>query len=619
MARYLDAITHPADVRKLSKRQLRELAQEIRDTIIQTVAKQGGHLGPNLGVVELSIALHYVFDSPKDKIIWDVGHQSYPHKLLTGRYPRFHTLRQWKGISGYPNIDESPHDAFGTSHASTSVSAALGMAVARDLKGESYHVIAVIGDGAISGGMSFEALNHAGHLQSNLIVVLNDNEMSISPPVGALSTYLSTLVTHPNYAKVRNKVNATIRKLPAIGIAASEKLAELEDTMRSMSKEGMYFKALGFKYFGPVNGHDLGGLIKAFRNISHIKGPILLHVATKKGKGYPMAEQDKERWHGVSPFDVNGGSDLKKSGTISYSSAFANALVKLAKKDKRIIAITAAMPKGTGLDIFAKELPGRFFDVAIAEQHGVTFAAGLARMGMKPVCAIYSTFLQRAYDQIIHDVCSQNLDVTFCIDRAGLVGEDGKLQHGAYDIAFLSCIPNMVLMAPKDEKELGHLLKTAIGHKGPAAIRYPRGSGLGVKIEEPRKIHLGKGEITRRGNDVTLLSLGTCFKEAMEAAELLQKEGISAEVINARFAKPFDETLILKSVKKTKKLVTIEEGVLRGGFGEAMESFLLEKNIQVKVARIGLPDSFIDHGTPKELKQLVGLTAENIANAAKSL
>ncbi|MDO8481353.1 MAG: 1-deoxy-D-xylulose-5-phosphate synthase [Nanoarchaeota archaeon] len=616
---HLDQISNPADIRKLSKRQLKELASEIRDTIIQTVAKQGGHLGPNLGVVELSIALHYVFDSPKDKLVWDVGHQSYPHKLLTGRFQRFHTLRQKGGISGYPNIEESEHDAFGTSHASTSISAALGMAIARDLKKESSHVVAIIGDGAISGGMSFEALNHAGHLQTNLIVILNDNEMSIAPPVGALSTYLSTLVTHPNYAKVRQKVKDTIRKLPAIGIAASKKLGELEDTMRSLSKEGMYFKALGFKYFGPVDGHDLGGLIKALRNIKHIKGPILLHVATKKGKGFPQAEQDKEKWHGVSPFDVNNGLDLNKSGAISYSSAFANALVSLAKKDQRIVAITAAMPKGTGLDIFAKAFPERCFDVAIAEQHAVTFAAGLARRDMKPVCAIYSTFLQRAFDQIVHDVCAQNLDVTFCLDRAGIVGEDGKLQHGAYDIAYLSCVPNMVVMAPKDENELGHLLKTAIDHKGPAAIRYPRGSGLGLKIEEPKKIPLGKGEITRKGNDVTLLSLGTCYKEAMQAAELLKKEGISAEVINARFAKPIDEALILKSVKKTKKLVTIEEGVLRGGFGEAVESLILENQIPAKVARVGLPDLFIEHGTPKELKQLVGLTPENIANVAKSL
>ncbi|MBR9699918.1 1-deoxy-D-xylulose-5-phosphate synthase, partial [Candidatus Woesearchaeota archaeon] len=603
----LSKVKSPADVKVLSKQELHQLAKEMRHEIIHTVAEKGGHLGPNLGVVELTLALHYVFDSPKDKIIWDVGHQSYPHKLITGRVKKFRTLRSYKGVSGYPNRKESSHDPFGTSHASTSISAGLGHVAARDLKNEQYNVIAVIGDGALTGGLSFEGLNQLGHLQKDMIVILNDNAMAISSNVGGLSKYLSNIVTNPNYADMRNKIKDAIMRF---GEKTVETVADFENTLRSLSKEGMFFKALGLKYFGPIDGHNMEALIKALRNIQKIGGPILLHVVTKKGKGYPKAEEDREKWHGVSPFHIKNGEGKTKKTVVSYTDAFAEAMVTLGKEDKRIVGITAAMPKGTGLQKFGDMFPERYFDVGIAEQHAVTFAAGMACEGMKPVCAIYSTFLQRAYDQLIHDVCAQNLDVTFALDRAGIVGEDGRLQHGVFDYSYLSSIPNMVVMAPKDEGELGHMLKTAIYHEGPAALRYPRGSGIGVTVMNPyKRFKIGKSEILKRGKDVTLLSIGTCAKVAQEAAALLRKKDISAEVINARFVKPFDEKNILKSVKKTGNLVTIEEGVARGGFGSQVAAMLNERQIDAKVKCMGVPDKFIDHGPAGMLREKLGFDA----------
>src|SRR3989338_2172028 len=620
MDNLLDRISSPADIKLLTKVQLNRLSHELRQEIIETVSRNGGHLGPNLGVVELTIALHYVFDSPTDKIIWDVGHQSYPHKLLTGRSKRFSSLRKFKGIGGYPSINESVHDAFGTGHSSTSISAALGMAVARDLSKQNHSIIAVIGDGALTGGMSFEALNHAGHLKKNIIVILNDNHISISKNIGALSSYLSGIVTNPKYSKIRKSVRDAIIGLPAVGEKAAESVGNIEDMLRSFSKAGLYFKALGFKYFGPINGHGLEGLIKAFRKIKKIRGPLLLHVDTKKGKGYGLAESDKERYHGVTPFNIENGENLSKGGKTTYTEAFSRAMINLAEKDSRIIGLTAAMPKGTGMDSFAQVFPDRYFDVGIAEQHCVTFAAGLARAGMKPVAAIYSTFLQRGYDQLIHDVCIQNLDVTFAIDRAGIVGEDSPTQNGAFDISYLCAIPNMVVMSPKDEDELGHMLKTAIEHNGPAAVRYPRGEGLGISIRNPyKKISIGKSETIRKAKDITLLSLGSCVSISEKAAIILGKKGISAEVINARFAKPLDEKSIISSVKKTGCLLTVEENSVKGGFGNHVLGMLSRNDIMVKAKCIGMPDKFISHGPAQFLRERIGLTPENIARQAKAL
>ncbi len=620
MTHLLESIKSSKDIKVLTKQQLHLLADEIREEVINTVSSNGGHLGPNLGVTELAIALHYVFDSPKDKIIWDVGHQSYPHKLLTGRKTQFKSLRKHGGISGYPKIAESEHDAFGTGHSSTSISAALGMAIARDLKKENHNIIAVIGDGALTGGMSFEALNQAGHLQKNLIIILNDNQMSISENVGALSSYLSNIVKNPKYSEIRNTVRDAIMKLPGIGEKAADTVGHMEDLLRSMSKSGMFFKALGLKYFGPIDGHDLEGMIKALRNIKTIDGPLLLHVVTKKGKGYDHAEQNKEKYHGVSPFNISSGENLSKSTVMSYTGAFTRAMIKLAEQDKRIVGLTAAMPKGTGLDAFGKQFPERFFDVGIAEQHCVTLAAGLAKSGMKPVAAIYSTFLQRGYDQVIHDVCVQNLDVTFCLDRAGIVGEDGPTQHGVFDLSFLSAVPNMVVMAPKDENELGHMLKTAIDHRGPASLRYPRGSGIGVAIQNPyHSIEIGTSELVQKGSDVSLIGIGSCVPTIESAAKLLESRNINAEIINARFMKPLDERAIIKSIKKTGRVVTVEENVIQGGFGSAVSQLLIDKGINADIKCIGVPDSFVEQGPASMLRKRIGLNPENIAQSAQQL
>ena len=613
---FLDMIESPKDLKVLNSSQLRLLAQEIRHKIITTVAKTGGHLAPSLGVVELTIALHHVFNCPADKIVWDVGHQSYTHKILTGRSKKFHTLRQYKGISGFPKIQESEYDAFGTGHSSTSISAALGIAKARDLKNENYKVIAVVGDGALTGGMAFEGLNQAGHLKSDLIVVLNDNKMSISPNVGALSSYLRKMITHPKYKQTRKKVEKFLKKWSK---KAVERAFALEDTIRAMSGPGLLFKEMGFKYFGPIDGHNIESLISLFNNIKDTKGPILVHIITKKGKGYAYAEEEVTKFHGIDQFNIENGKKLRSTLHITYTNAFSNALIKLAKEDPRIIGITAAMASGTGLDKFAREFPDRFFDVGIAEQHAVTFAAGLATQGFKPVIAVYSTFLQRAYDQIVHDICLQNLPVVFAIDRAGLVGEDGPTHHGPFDLSYLRNIPNIKIIAPKDENELGHMLRTALDLNSPVAIRYPRGSGVGIGIENPLETIEVKSEILKPGKDVLILAVGPIVYEALEAAEDLEKKKISVCVVNARFIKPLDEKTIITLAKKIKKIITIEENTIEGGFGSAVLELLGRNNIKCNVKRIGIPDKFIEHGPIEILKQQIGLTKKNIIKTAMSM
>jgi 1-deoxy-D-xylulose-5-phosphate synthase len=613
---FLDMVESPKDIKVLNSQQLKLLAGEIRHKIITTTANTGGHLAPSLGVVELSIALHYTFNCPDDKIVWDVGHQSYPHKLLTGRAKRFNTLRQYKGISGFPKIKESKFDAFGTGHSSTAISAALGIAKARDLKKSSHKVIAVVGDGALTGGMAFEGLNQAGHLKSNLIVVLNDNKMSISPNVGALSSYLGKMITHPKYKQTRKKIELFLKKLSK---KAAEKASSLEDSIRAMSGPGLLFKEMGFKYFGPVNGHDLDSLIRLFHNIKDIKGPILVHLITKKGKGYAYAEEEVVKFHGISKFNIDNGKKITSPSNITYTHAFSKALLKLAKEDPKILAITAAMAPGTGLEKFKENFPDRFFDVGIAEQHAVTFAGGLASNGFKPVVAIYSTFLQRAYDQIVHDICLQNLPVVFAVDRAGLVGEDGPTHHGILDLSFLRTIPNITIMAPKDENELGHMLKTAIDMNSPVAIRYPRGSGIGIEIQNHYKNIETTAEILKQGKDVLIIAAGPLVYEALAAADELEKKNISVCVLNPRFIKPLDEKTILNLARKTKKIITIEENTLEGGFGSAVLELLEKNNIRSNIKRMGIPDSFIEHGATSILKEQVGLTKKHIIQAIKGM
>lgn len=614
---FLDMIESPRDLKLLNSSQLNLLADEIRHKIITTVAKTGGHLASSLGVVELTIALHYVFNCPIDKIVWDVGHQSYTHKILTGRSKKFHTLRQYKGISGFPKIKESEYDAFGTGHSSTAISAALGIAKARDLKKGNYKVIAVVGDGALTGGMAFEGLNQAGHLKSDLIVVLNDNKMSIAPNVGALSSYLRKMITHPRYKETRKRVERFLKRWSK---KAAERALALEDTIRAMSSPGLLFKEMGFKYFGPIDGHNIESLISLFNNTKDIKGPVLVHIITQKGKGYSYAEEEVTKFHGITQFNIENGKKIKLGTHIHYTDAFSNALIKLAKDDNSIIGITAAMAPGTGLDKFAREFPDRFFDVGIAEQHAVTFAAGLAIEGFKPVVAIYSTFLQRAYDQIIHDVCLQNLPVVFAIDRAGIVGEDGATHHGPFDLSYLRSIPNIKIMVPKDENELGYMLKTALELNCPVAIRYPRGSGVGIGIENPLEtIQIGSSEILKEGKDILVLAIGPIVYQALEAANELEKKKISVCVVNSRFVKPLDEKTIIDLAKKIKRIITIEENTIEGGFGSAVLELLEKDKIKADVKRMGIPDKFIEHGSQEQLRKSIGLTKENIIRVIKEL
>lgn len=622
MIKLLKQVRNPEDLRKMRPSDLLLLAREIREEIINTVAKVGGHLASNLGVVELTLALHYVFDTPRDRIIWDVGHQTYAHKLITGRQERFATLRQHGGISGFPRREESPYDAFGTGHSGTSISAALGMAQARCLRGEDYKVIAIIGDGSLTTGLAFEGLNQAGAMDKDLIVVLNDNELSISPNVGALSSYLNRLMTGHFATRFREELKGFLKILPGIGDSALKWARYAEESLKGFFLPGLLFEELGFKYVGPLPGHKLEGLIENFRNVKNLRGPVLVHVVTTKGKGYAPAEKDPVTFHGVGPFLPESGEIIKGEGNLfSYTHVFGNTLVRLARENPRIVAITAAMPQGTGLDAFAQEFPERFFDVGIAEQHGVTFAAGLAAEGFIPVVAIYSTFMQRAYDQILHDVCLQKLPVVLAMDRGGIVGQDGPTHHGLFDFSYLRHIPHLIVMAPKDENELQHMLKTAIYCGQPVSLRYPRGNGWrGFLDEEIKELPIGKAEVLKEGKDLVILAIGSTVRAALEAADRLLEQGVQSTVVNARFVKPLDEELICSLMAEIPRLIIIEENVLQGGFGSAVLEFLEGKGIFFgKIKRLGIPDTFVEHGPQELLRHKYGLNAEGIIKAAASL
>ncbi len=621
----LGKITEPTQIKKLKKKELPKLAAELRRKIITTVAETGGHLAPSLGVIELTIALHYVFDAPKDKIVWDVGHQAYAHKLLTGRSEKFHTLRCYHGISGFPKRSESIYDTLDTGHSSTSISAALGMSTAMSMTGKKGKVVAVIGDGSMTAGLAFEALNNAGHLKKDLIVILNDNEMSISPNVGALSSYLSRKLTAPMARRLKRDIEAFLKRSD-VGENIWSLLKRSEESLKSLLTPGMLFEALQFEYVGPLPGHNLETLIDTLSNVKGLPGPVLVHVLTKKGKGYGPAERHPDKFHGVGPFDLKTGElkRPKEPKPPSYTSIFSQTIIRLAHEDERIVAITAAMPAGTGLSTFAKEFPERFFDVGIAEQHAVTFAAGLALEGLKPVVAIYSTFLQRAYDQIIHDICLTGLPVVFAIDRAGLVGDDGPTHHGAFDLSFLRAVPNMIVMAPKDENELRHMLHTAFKLHCPVAIRYPRGAGVGASLDW--KLHdlpLGKGEILRNGKDAALIAIGNMVQPSLEASDILSESGIETTVVNARFVKPIDHELIAQVAKDHSAIVTLEENAVHGGFGSAIMESIVEQQPTIKnntkFLHIGLPDYFIEHGSQSILREKLGLDPKNIAKKIMAL
>jgi len=616
----LEKINSPEDLKKCKVQQLPQLAQEIRTFLVENLSKTGGHLAPNLGVVELTLALHYVFNSPKDKLIWDVGHQAYVHKMLTGRMDQFSTLRQYKGLCGFPKMNESPHDVWETGHSSTSLSAAMGMAAARDLKKEKNHVVAVIGDGALTGGMALEALNHIGHEQKNVIVILNDNEMSIAPNVGALHNYLGKLRATNNYQRTKDELESLLKSIPAVGGKLAHFAERLKDSMKYLLVSGVLFEELGFTYIGPIDGHNVELLLDSLRTASNTKGPVLIHAITKKGKGYAPAEADSVKWHGIGTYKIESGESAKSAPT--YTSVFADTMIELAKEDERIVAVTPAMPAGSGLLKFAEVFPNRMFDVGIAEQHACTFCAGLATQGLKPVYAVYSTFLQRAYDQLIHDVARQKLPVIFAVDRAGLVGADGETHQGVYDIAFMRAIPNMVIMAPKDENELRHMMKTAVAYDGgPISYRYPRLNVRGVKMDEEMKVlPIGKAEVVRDGKDVAILSFGHVFEIAEQAADILRGEGNNPMLVNARFCKPLDEELLLQLAKDGYDLITVEEGSIMAGFGSAVLEFLTQSGYRDIVVRpFGIPDYFVEHGTVKEQRQEVGLTAEQIAATVRAL
>ncbi len=622
MEKILDQIETSHDVKKLDYEELGQLCHELREEIISTVSKTGGHLASNLGVVELTAALHYVFDFPRDKLVWDVGHQSYVHKLLTGRRSRFHTLRQYGGVSGFPKRDESPYDTFDAGHSGNSISAALGMAEARRLKGEEGKVIAVIGDGSMTAGLAFEGLNQTGHIDQDLIVVLNDNEMSISPNVGALSSYLNRLMTGEFVSRFRRDMEGFLETLPRIGKSVVRFARQAEESLKGLVTPGLLFEELGLKYIGPIDGHRLDYLIETFQNIKKLGGPILVHVITKKGKGYPPAEMNPSRFHGVPPFVVETGefrSSQKNPPT--YTEVFGETLCRLAKENQRLIAITAAMQSGTGLEEFATLFPNRFYDIGIAEQHAVTFAAGLALEGMKPVVAIYSTFLQRAYDQVLQDVCLQKLPVVLALDRGGIVGEDGPTHHGVFDFSYLRHIPNLIVMVPKDENEFQHMIKTAIECPAPVAFRYPRGRGVGVGREGSlRLIDIGKGEILREGQDILIIAIGTTVYPSLRAAERLAEAGIQAAVINSRFLKPLDAELLCDWAKKTGKVLTVEENVLQGGFGSAVLELFQERGLfPVQVRRLGIPDTFVEHGPQALLREKYGIDENGIMKGVQEM
>lgn len=617
----LDKINDPVDLKQLSIKELETLSVELRGFLLETLSKTGGHLASNLGVVELTLALHYCFESPKDRFIWDVGHQAYTHKIITGRRDLFHTQRQWGGLSGFPKRSESHHDAFGAGHSSTSISAGLGMAVASGIRGDNNRVIAVIGDGSLTGGMAFEALNQAGHLRQNLIVVLNDNEMSISENVGAFSTFISRKMTSGYYRDLRKEVSTLISNIPAFGRNILQFARRAEHSLKGFLTPAALFEALGFEYLGPIPGHDIQQMIEIFKNLKNVEGPVLVHVVTKKGCGYPPAEKEPGKFHGVGKFDPQSGkASASAASPPSFTAVFGETLVQLAEDDKKIVAITAAMPDGTGLVPFSKAFPDRFFDVGIAEQHALTFAAGLAVEGFKPVAAIYSTFAQRAYDQLFHDICLQNLPVTLAMDRAGVVGDDGPTHHGVFDLSFTRHLPQMTVMAPKDENELRRMLKTAINSGIPISIRYPRGAGFGVPLDRDiQQLPIGIGEKLSDGKDVAIIAIGSTLFPSLEAAAMLEKQGIRATVVNARFVKPLDRELILSVAKECGALVTVEENALQGGFGSAVLELLSDERVTgLKVRRIGIPDRFIEHGTQAELRKMLGLDADGIARSVST-
>ncbi|GFO70291.1 1-deoxy-D-xylulose-5-phosphate synthase 2 [Geomonas limicola] len=621
MSSILNRITDPAQVKGLSLKELEQLADELRARIIEVCAANGGHLAPSLGVVELTIALHRVFDSPNDKIVWDVGHQAYAHKLLTGRNDNFGTLRTLNGISGFPKRAESRHDVFDVGHSSTSISAALGLGVARDLSERHNKVLAVIGDGSMTGGIAFEALNHAGHLNKDLVVILNDNEMSISENVGALSNLLSRTITSEFVHKAKKDLEAFLEKLPMFGKSALQVAKRAEESLKGLFTPGMLFEAFGFEYIGPIDGHDIPQLLDTLESVKRFDDAVLIHVLTKKGKGFPAAEANPSLFHGVGPFDAETGKVLKgKGGAASYTGIFGESMKKLALENDKIVAVTAAMPDGTGLSPFGKEYPERFFDVGIAEQHAVTFAAGLAAQGLRPVVALYSSFLQRGYDQLAHDVCLQDLPVLFAIDRAGVVGNDGPTHHGVFDLSYLRLLPGITVMAPKDENELQHMLYTGLQLPGPSAVRYPRGSGCGVPIDQIFKaLPVGKGELLRQGKDGAILAVGAMVQPAREAAELLAQEGIDVAVMNVRFVKPLDRELIL-SLAETGRLFTVEDNVVQGGFGTSVLELLEEEDLTgITVTRLGYPDSFVEQGEQAELRASYGLDAAGIATSVRGV
>lgn len=616
--RFLSEINSPADLRQLKVEDLQEVADEVRQFIIDTCSQIGGHTGASLGAVELAVAMHYVFDTPNDRLVWDVGHQAYAHKILTGRRDEFHTIKQYGGLSGFLRRDESEYDTFGAGHASTSLSAALGMAVARDHKGEDFHVCALIGDSSLAGGMAMEAINQAGHLKTRMIVLLNDNEMSIAPAVGALSRYLNRIKEAQSYQHLKEEIGDALESVPGIGGKLRQAAKSVKDAIAAAVLPGALVNELGFKYIGYVDGHNVPMLVRALEEAKKVDdGPVIVHALTTKGHGFPNPEKNYYAYHATGPFDPQTGIPRKTSGSSAptYTEVFGNTMIELMKRDDRIVALTAAMPDGTGVDKVLEAFPDRSYDVGIAEQHAVTFCAGMACEGVKPVAAIYSTFLQRGFDQVIHDVCLQDLDVTFAMDRAGIVGADGPTHHGLLDIAYLRSYPNIVLMAPKDELEMRDMMFTAIDHPGPAALRYPRGNGLGVDISaEPKKVEIGRGEVLRQGDDIAIVAYGSMVYPAINAAEILEKEGVNATVINARFVKPLDEKLILDVAGNHRLIVTVEEAYLAGGFGSAVMELLEHHGVQdkVKVVRMGVPDRIVTHGDAKLLLAKYGLDADGI-------
>jgi 1-deoxy-D-xylulose-5-phosphate synthase len=616
----LKTIHSPADLKRLRPAQFPKLCQELRDQIIGAVSSVGGHLASNLGVVELTVALHYLLDTPQDKIVWDTSNQAYAHKLLTGRREQFHTLRQYGGLSGFCKREESLYDTFNAGHAGTGVSAAYGMVEAREQQGLKHRVVCVVGDGAMTAGMTLEGLHHAGGLGKDFLVILNDNQMSISKNVGAISSYLNRTFTGEFYTKMREETGQLLRKIPHIGYDVEKLARRAEELAKGAILPGLLFEELGFRYAGPIDGHNFEHLLPTLENVLKMRGPVFLHVITKKGLGYEPAEKNPVWFHACPPFVRETGAPAKKAARPSYTQIAIDSLIKLARDDKRVVAITAAMCEGTGLNAFEKEFPDRLYDVGIAEQHAVTFAAGLAAQGMRPVVAMYATFLQRAYDQVVHDVATQNLPVTFCIDRGGLVAEDGTTHHGAFDYAYLRHMPNMVIMAPKDENELQHMLKTGLSHEGPASVRYPRGVSMGVPMDrEPKELEIGKAELLCDGTDVAIIAIGVSVWPAVKAAEQLAQDGLSAAVINARFVKPLDQELIVSVAKRVRYVVTVEEGCKMGGFGSAVLEALSDAGVNVKTKILGLPDWYIEQGPQDLLRERYGLTTDGITRSIKEL